>query len=1277
MSLQIRLLGGLLLESGGRTLPRIPSRPGRSLFAYLVLNRDREIARDQLTGLFWPDMPDSQARRRLSQALWQVQTLLSEAGLSGSYIQAGANTVRFNPGADYWLDVEEFEAATVAVKEAAAGDGVSPPELARLSEAIELYRGDLLSGFYEDWLLVDQQRVRQTYFRALRNIATIHKSRGEFDDALVYSRRLALLDSLNEEAHRDVMRLCLLAGRPNDALLQYEVCYSTLADELGTEPEPATTALFESIAAQRQSGRRPFVPAPRSPLLDPRAPVELVGRDEPRTMAVDAIEAALAGRGSVLLFEGEAGVGKTRLLEAVAEDANWRGCGVLWGESPAGEAARSYQPLIAALTGALSPLRAEQLRAQIGDLWVSELSRLIPGLRDQLGDLPSVAALEPLEEAGRVREAIGRTIEGLSRLTPQLLVLDDFQWADDETVAAVAYLATAILDGPIVMCIGFRAQQARDNALVWETLRRIDAGTGSRRFTLEPFNRAETADLIRASSSVQADGETLDRIQSETGGNPLFVLETLRALHEHHVAAAGTSEADALDEFPLPSTVQDLISRRLHSLAASERSVLEAHAVAGHEAEASVVAVAIDRPRPQFYESLDILVARGILIDRGDRYRFRHELMRRVVLGELADREKTALHAAMADALLAMDSDDDEAIVHHLGAARRADELAPFAVRAARRAEAMRAYAAAAEHYRLAVEGHAPLDDRVDVLFSYERILDVLGQRPRQAAVLEELKAAAGSTGTRRPEVLRREAWYLAHTDRFAEATRVATQALSADSTAESADGMCEDLMVLGTIGLWSGETESAIESLRAASIRASTTVQQAQARRALGSALSAVQQYDQAGLEAQAALALFGATSDLRGEAETLGLLGIITMERGRATDAIDFYERAIELSKRIGYRHGEAVNTANRANAYWYAGRVVESLASFTTAIDLFQSIGHHRGEAMVQANAASLLHSLVGDDETATAYCLAALDYFTKVENEDGAAQVRCNLADIARRARRFDEAASHIEHGLDAVTRTGNRWLEVQLLYSEAQLELEIGQAGAAERIATRGLGLCAELGLADFESGLHSITALARLAQADLGGALAAAAAAGGTLQRGSDQDYLITYRRGLVLEAAGRTKKADAAFAEAEERLLERVGELTEAERTTALGIPEHQAVQAAAARRRSVVETVRLARRNAPTGRPLRPEDLVDVAWTVRSPEDDAAGSAAEVRRFRLRRLLSEADSHQAAATVADLAEALEASVRTIRRDLQWLRRHGIAVTTRGTRQATSSGGL
>ena len=323
VSLQIRLLGGLLIESNGRILPRIPSRPGRSLFAFLVLNRDRQLGRDLLAGMFWPDMADNQARRRLSQALWQIQTLFSGAGVSESFLLATPNSVRFNPGADYWLDVEAFQAAVEPLKEAPRSDSLSDSVATALADAVELYRGDLLAGMYDEWVRVDQERLRLLFYRALSHLAMVHKSRGEFEDALGYARRLALLEPLREDAHRDVMRLCLLAGRPNEALLQYEVCYSALADELGAEPEDATTALFESIAAQRLSGRRPFVPEARSPLFDLATPIPMVGREQPRTIAVEAIEAALAGRGATLLVEGEPGIGKTRLLEAMAEDANW------------------------------------------------------------------------------------------------------------------------------------------------------------------------------------------------------------------------------------------------------------------------------------------------------------------------------------------------------------------------------------------------------------------------------------------------------------------------------------------------------------------------------------------------------------------------------------------------------------------------------------------------------------------------------------------------------------------------------------------------------------------------------------------------------------------------------------------------------------------------------------------------------------------------------------------------------------------------------------------
>ncbi|RZV46884.1 MAG: HTH domain-containing protein [Acidimicrobiia bacterium] len=1272
MSLQIRLLGGLLIESNGRILPRIPSRPGRSLFAFLVLNRDRQLSRDLLAGMFWPDMADNQARRRLSQALWQIQTLFSGVGVSESFLLATPNAVRFNPGADYWLDVEAFQAAVEPLKEAPGGDSLSDSVAAALADAVELYRGDLLAGMYDEWVRVDQERLRLLFYRALSHLAMVHKSRGEFEEALGYARRLALLEPLREDAHRDVMRLCLLAGRPNEALLQYEVCYSALADELGAEPEDATTALFESIAAQRLSGRRPFVPEARSPLFDLATPIPMVGREQPRTIAVEAIEAALAGRGATLLVEGEPGIGKTRLLEAMAEDANWRGFGVLWGEALQGDAARSFQPLATALAGALSRLRSEQLAAQVDGMWLGELSRIVPGLRDMLPDAPPVAALEPSEEAGRMREAIGRAIVGLSRITPHLLILDDFQWADDDTIAAVVDLAVAIQDAPVVLCLSYRSQEARDRRAVWDGLRRVDTIGRVRRVGVEPLSHAETAELIRVSSAAHGDATLIGKIYRETGGNPLFVLETLRALHEHNVAVAEAGEA--VDEFPLPTTVQDLISRRLRSLSTADRAILDLFAVAGLEADASVIAAALDRPRPEFFEGLDVLVARGILFERENRYRFRHEQVRRAVLEDLAGGGPD-LHRAVAAVLERLTPADSEAIAHHFVAAGLGGAAKPYALRAAERAQAMRAYATAANHYRTALAVGSFADgERLDVLFGYEQVLDVLGRRDDQAIVLAEMRSLADIDGTRRAAALRRAAWHSAHTDRFDEARSVASEALTIDTVAGDDSAIGEDRLVLGMVGLWSGDLAAAVDHLREGAALATTAAQQGQLRRALGSALSAVQEYEEAEREAQAALELFGDADDRRGEAEALGLLGVITMERGDAGEAVSHYDRAVMLCREIGYRHGEAVNTANRGNALWYAGRIPGALTSFGEAISLFRSMGNRRGESLVQANAASIHHSVVGDDVTAAEYSRSALDYFVEVGNEDGTAQVLCNLADVERRAGHLTAAAGHIRDGLAAVERAGNRWLEVQLLSSDAQLRLAAGDHDGAESAARAALSLCRELGLSDFEAGLLAVSGLAKLAAGDDAGAQSATAEAVRLLSPGTDQDYLVLYRRGLVLEAAAMPDAASAAFSDAHELLTRRLQDLTTDQRSTALATPEHRAIVEAVTRRHPTTRQVRLARRDVPTGRPLQDADFVLVDWTVAAPEDDAIADPGERRRHRLRRLLAETEAHKAAATIPELALALGASARTVRRDLQALRLAGVPVVTRGSRSPASS---
>ncbi|MBT8247259.1 MAG: hypothetical protein KJN73_05560, partial [Acidimicrobiia bacterium] len=292
--LRIRLFGGLTLEAGGQALPPIASRTARSLLAYLIAHRRTAPTRDLLAGLFWPDMVEAQARRRLSHALWQIQSVLSEAANLGGYIEATPTTIRFNETPETWIDVVEFETAVALVKTDDIPDRSETLDL--LVDAVRLYTGDLLAGFYDEWIGLEQERLRQSLFVALKQIVRLSKSWGDFDQALLYARRLALLEPLHEEAHREVMRLCYLLGRPNEALAQYERCASILSSEIGAAPAAETTALREEIALGRQAPIIPLSEGSRSRLFEADG-TPLVGRTAERQEIIARMEEALAGQG--------------------------------------------------------------------------------------------------------------------------------------------------------------------------------------------------------------------------------------------------------------------------------------------------------------------------------------------------------------------------------------------------------------------------------------------------------------------------------------------------------------------------------------------------------------------------------------------------------------------------------------------------------------------------------------------------------------------------------------------------------------------------------------------------------------------------------------------------------------------------------------------------------------------------------------------------------------------------------------------------------------------
>ncbi|MEJ5199547.1 MAG: BTAD domain-containing putative transcriptional regulator, partial [Anaerolineae bacterium] len=350
---RLRLLGPVQIEREGRLVRGFESHKALALLGYLIA-QGRPLTRAHLADLFWPDKPEARARGNLRRVLHNLAALLPDC------LTVERETVALCRPPDYWLDLAEFEALR----------GQNTP--ASLAAAVELYRDEFMAGLvlddaadFEIWLVAERERWRGRVAQALRALIAHHTERGEYAQALRFADRLLALDPWREEAHRELMRLLALSGRRSDALAQYEVCRRILARELDVEPDAETSALFHRI---RDGALAPRSPSPVVPTLP------FLGRAAEHAACVRWWEAARAGAGRLLLVEGEAGVGKTRLVEEVLRYLQSRGAVVLRGRCYEFGGGLPYQPIAEAL-------RAAPTEMPLPPAIRSELARLLPEWR--------------------------------------------------------------------------------------------------------------------------------------------------------------------------------------------------------------------------------------------------------------------------------------------------------------------------------------------------------------------------------------------------------------------------------------------------------------------------------------------------------------------------------------------------------------------------------------------------------------------------------------------------------------------------------------------------------------------------------------------------------------------------------------------------------------------------------------------------------------------------------------------------------------------------------
>jgi DNA-binding SARP family transcriptional activator/tetratricopeptide (TPR) repeat protein len=655
-TLRIHLLGGFELFRGDELLPLPATLKARSLLAYLVIHRDQACFREMLADLFWPDRPAGKALRSLSTALWQIRHVLP----LGEYLLYDSQTVRFNPASDCWLDVAAFE-RLVNWDEGGLPEEGDPhsldllPELVALNQAIALYKGDFLEGFYDDWCLRERYRLEGLYLEALQRLVMANEEREMPQEALRCVELLLARDPLREDAHCKAVQLHMQLDARTEAIRQARWCRDVLRGELGVEPQPETVALFDkALGPAWRCEMEEGAPIPPSPTLRSQLALVLesppfVGREVEWRALLDCWGQVCSGRGHLVFVSGEAGIGKSRLIEELGRYVKQRGNWSIYGCCYECERALPYGLLADVLRAALA-VSGQAALGQLPEWQVAELASLAPELVGQLPSSP-VLSLSADQQQVRLFEALTLFLLDLARQTPLLLVLEDLHWINDSALAWLHYLARRLMHTPALLLATYRFEEP-DQPLHSLTLELEQEGRATR-IELDSLSQATLARWM-----VGASDALVSRVHRQSEGNPFFALETLRSLFEEgevQLTDGRWVEDPAPAVLPIPISVRQVVQQRVGRLPPLAREMISFAAVIGRAFDFDVLAQAWGQGERVLLEALDELM-RCHLIREADSdldkdYEFGHHLVREAIYRDLHYRRRRRFHRLVAEAM--------------------------------------------------------------------------------------------------------------------------------------------------------------------------------------------------------------------------------------------------------------------------------------------------------------------------------------------------------------------------------------------------------------------------------------------------------------------------------------------------------------------------------------------------------------------------------------------------------------------------------------------------
>ncbi|MEZ4861704.1 MAG: AAA family ATPase [Caldilineaceae bacterium] len=643
--LSIGLLGDFRLtygcQTGAETLYTVNTSRLQALLAYLLLHRAAPQAREHLAFLFWPNTSEAQALTNLRNLLYKLRHALPTPD---AFLRIDAHSVQWRADVPYTLDVADFEDAVAQATTPAA-----------LEVAIALYHGDLLPSCYEDWILPERERLRQLALTALERLITLLEAQRDYGAAIRAGQRLLQLEPLNEALYRRLMSFYAANDDRAGALRLYRQCAAMLQEEFAAEPAPATQELYQRLQSA--------APTPPSQAHHATEQLPLVGRTPEWQLLLDNWYRASSGQPHCLLLTGDIGIGKTRLAEELMTWVARQGFGTVSAHCYAAEGALAYAPVAAWLRAA--PIFTHL--ATLEPVWLTEVARLLPELLVAQPRLSPPGPLATGWQRQRFFEALARAL--LNGQGPLLLFLDDLQWCDRDTLEWLHYLLRFAQERTVktnvhaphgngrLLLVGTVRRAAIDDQhplhTLLLTLRRDDQLT---EVAVGPLNASATADLAAAVAGWPLSAAQNQALYQETEGNPLFVVETVRARsgawwmmnRDASSSSAGVSAPRAA----LPPKLQAVIQARLAELSAPARELIGLAATIGRAFPLAVLTSASKQDEETLVNALDELCQRHIVRERGaDTYDFTHDKLREATYNSLSAARRRLLHKGVAHAL--------------------------------------------------------------------------------------------------------------------------------------------------------------------------------------------------------------------------------------------------------------------------------------------------------------------------------------------------------------------------------------------------------------------------------------------------------------------------------------------------------------------------------------------------------------------------------------------------------------------------------------------------